>query len=108
MSKKQNVHGEGNYEASRRYYADTKKFIESGKVDAAAREAAPKSPADAAEMRQAEEAALLRAKGSKKRPVREPDAPAAPIDEPDTDSDSDSDAPAEGKAPRPGRGPYRR
>ena len=49
MSKKQNVYGEGNYEASRRYYADTKKFIESGKVDAAAREAAPKSPADAAE-----------------------------------------------------------
>ena len=107
MSKKQNVYGEGNYEASRRYYADTKKFIESGKVDAAAREAAPKSPADAAGMRQAEEAALLRSK-DKKRPVREPDAPAAPIEEPDTDSDSDSDAPAEGKAPRPGRGPYRR
>lgn len=103
MSKKQNVHGEGNYEASRRYYDDTKKFVESGRVDAAAREAAPKTPAEAAEMRQAEEAALLRAKGTKP-PVKEPDAPAPPIDEPETETD----APSEGKAPRPGRGPYRR
>ena len=31
MSKKQNVYGEGNYAASRRYYADTKKFVESGR-----------------------------------------------------------------------------
>ena len=105
MSKKQNVYGEGNYAASRRYYADTKRFVESGRVDAAAREAPPKTPAEAAEMRQAEEAALLRAKGKKRPPpVKEPDAPAAPIDEPETESD----APDEGKAPRPGRGPYRR
>lgn len=105
MSKKQNVYGEGNYAASRRYYADTKKFVESGRVDAAAREASPKTPAEAAEMRQAEEAALLRAKGTKRpSPVKEPDAPAAPIDEPETASV----APDGGKAPRPGRGPYRR
>jgi len=105
MSKKQNVYGEGNYEASRRYYADTKKFVESGRVDDAAREAAPKTPAEAAEMREAEEAALLRAKGKKRPPpVKEPEAPAAPIDEPETESD----VPEEGKAPRPGRGPYRR
>ena len=105
MSKKQNVYGEGNYEASRRYYDDTKKFVESGRVDAAAREAAPKTPAEAAEMHQAEEAALLRAKGKKRGPpVKEPDAPAAPIDEPETETD----APSEAKSPRPGRGPYRR
>ena len=105
MSKKQNVYGEGNYAASRRYYDATKKFVESGRVDAAAREAAPKTPAEAVEMRQAEEAALLRAKGKNRpSPVKEPDAPAAPIDEPETETD----APSEGKAPRPGRGPYRR
>ena len=105
MSKKQNVYGEGNYAASRRYYDATKKFVESGRVDAAAREAPPKTPAEATEMRQAEEAALLRAKGKKRAPpVKEPDAPAAPIDEPETESD----APSEGETPRPGRGPYRR
>jgi hypothetical protein len=105
MSKKQNVYGEGNYEASRRYYADSKKFVDSGRVDAAAREAAPKTPAEAAEMRQAEEAALLRAKGKKPSPpVKEPNAPAPPIDDPETDREP----PREGVAPRPGRGPYRR
>ena len=68
MSKKQNVYGEGNYAASRRYYDATKKFVESGRVDAAAREAPPKTPAEATEMRQAEEAALLRAKGERRAP----------------------------------------
>ena len=44
------------------------------------------------------------AKGKKRAPpVREPDAPAPPIDEPETDRD----APLEGSVPRPGRGPYR-
>ena len=105
MSKKQNVYGEGNYEASRRYYDATKKFVESGRVDAAAREASTKTPAEAVEMLPAKESALLRAKGKNRpSPVKEPDAPAAPIDEPETESD----APSEGKAPRPGRGPYRR
>jgi hypothetical protein len=105
MSKKQNVYGEGNYAASRRYYADTKKFVDSGRVDAAARETAPETPAEAADMRRAEEAALLRAKGKRRAPpVKEPDAPAPQIDEPETGPD----APQEGTAPRPGRGPYRR
>ena len=105
MSKKQNVYGEGNYAASRRYYADVKKFVDSGRVDAAARDAAPKSSADAAEMRQAEEAALLRAKGKKQAPpIKEPDAPPPSIDDPGKERET----PREGTTPRPGRGPDRR
>ena len=37
--KKAPDHGEGNHEADRRYREDTKRFVESGGVDAAAREA---------------------------------------------------------------------
>lgn len=61
---KRNVYGEGNYQATRDYNAATKRFVESGRVDAAARDAAPRSAAEAQEMKQAEQAALLRAKGS--------------------------------------------
>ena len=64
MSSKQNVYGEGNYKATREYNAATKRFVASGRVDDAAREAAPRSPEEAQEMKHAEEAALLRAKGS--------------------------------------------
>ena len=64
MSSKQNVHGEGNYKATREYNAAAKKFADSGRVDAAARDAAPQSPEEAQEMKQAEQAALLRAKHS--------------------------------------------
>lgn len=65
MGTKDNVHGEGNYEATRLYNAATKKFVESGKVDEAARDAAPRSPEEDRQMKQAEQAALLRAKGSR-------------------------------------------
>ncbi|HEY1327656.1 MAG TPA: hypothetical protein VGI14_12005 [Casimicrobiaceae bacterium] len=50
----QNVHGEGNYEATRDYNARTKRFVESGKVDEAAREAQPDSEAEALQMAAAE------------------------------------------------------
>jgi hypothetical protein len=62
IGSKDNVHGEGNYEASRQYNSATKKFVESGRVEQAARDAEPRSAKEAAEMKQAEEAALLRAK----------------------------------------------
>ena len=105
MSSKEKVYGEGNYEASRRYYAGVKKFVDSGRVDGAAREAAPKTPADAVEMKQAEEAALLRAKGKKKQtPIEEPDAPRPSID----DSDRGPEETRGGTPPRPGRGADRR
>lgn len=52
--KGKNVYGEGNYEASRQYNDATKKFVESGKVDEAARKAAPTSAREATEMKEAE------------------------------------------------------
>ncbi len=54
--KKKNVLGEGNYEASKQYNDATRKFIDSGRVDAAARAAHPKTPQEAEEMVAAEEA----------------------------------------------------
>lgn len=50
----QNVHGEGNYQATRDYNDRTKQFIESGRVDQAARDAAPKSEDEARELAAAE------------------------------------------------------
>ena len=64
MASKRNEYGEGNYEATRQYNRATKRFVESGRVERAARDAAPRSPEEAAEMRRAEQAALLRAKGA--------------------------------------------
>lgn len=57
------VHGEGNYEASRRFNRDEKAFVESGKVEDAARKAAPDSAQAAREMEQAERTGKSRAKG---------------------------------------------
>ena len=54
MGTKSNVYGEGNYEATRQYNAATKKFIEAGKVDEAARNAAPRSEEESTQMKQAE------------------------------------------------------
>jgi len=60
---KDNVHGEGNYEASRQYNKATKAFVESGRVEEAARDAAPADEREAADLKAAEEAGLERAKG---------------------------------------------
>ena len=56
------VQGEGNYEAAKEYDDAQRKFVQSGKVDAAARAAKPKSPAEAEEMKRAEEAGRSHAK----------------------------------------------
>jgi len=90
MSTKDNVHGEGNYEASRQYNKATKKFVESGKVDQAARDAAPRDAGEAAEMKQAEQAALLRAKDSP--PVKEPSREPAVKEPPNPDDRRKRDA----------------
>lgn len=63
MAGKRDEYGEGNYEVTRRYNRATKKFVESGRVERAARDAAPRSREEATEMMRAEQAALLRAKG---------------------------------------------
>jgi hypothetical protein len=56
------VQGEGNYEAGRRYDEAQKRFVESGKVEKAAEDAAPKDPAEAEAMRRAEEKGKAHAK----------------------------------------------
>jgi hypothetical protein len=104
MPRKQNVYGEGNYEASRKYDAAAKKFVESGRVEQAARDAAPKTPREAAEMKQAEKAALLRAK-EKKPPVKEPETPHPAVDDPERDAREPREKEV---GARPGRDPDRR
>ena len=59
----QNVHGEGNYAASRDYNERTKRFVESGQVEEAARAAEPGSEAEALQMAAAEAEGKRHAKG---------------------------------------------
>ena len=81
MASKRNEYGEGNYAATRQYNRATKRFVESGRVERAARDAAPRSPEEAAEMKRAEQAALLRAKGASCEPGTSspPTDPPAPV-----------------------------
>jgi len=58
-------YGEGNYAASRDYNQRTKDFVESGRVDEAAKKAAPKNEREAKEMSDAEREG--------RRPMREDD-----------------------------------
>lgn len=46
--------GEGNYDATRRYNKALKEFVDSGQVDEAAEQAAPKNEQEAEQMRRAE------------------------------------------------------
>jgi hypothetical protein len=87
------VHGEGNYEATRQYNESTKRFVDAGKVDKAARDAAPHSPEEAQQMKQAEQAALLRAKESPPAVKEPPEEKDPAIDEPVRDTAK----PAQGK-----------
>lgn len=56
------VQGEGDYEAARRYDEDAETFAKSGKVEKAARDAAPKSDAEAEALKKAEEEGKSHAK----------------------------------------------
>jgi hypothetical protein len=56
------VQGEGNYEAGRRNDEAQKRFVDSGKVEKAADDAAPKSEAEAEELRRAEDKGKSHAK----------------------------------------------
>lgn len=60
---RQNVYGEGNYAASRQYNEATKEYAESGRAEADARAAAPRSEAEAREMADAEAEGKRHAKG---------------------------------------------
>ena len=79
----QNVYGEGNYAASKQYNDATRDFANSGRVDEAARNAAPQSDADALQMQAAEAEGKRHAKGedpalNRKRSNVGPDATRAP------------------------------
>ena len=79
----QNVYGEGNYAASRQYNDATRDFAQSGRVDEAARNAAPRSDAEAKDMQAAEAEGKRHAKGedpalSRTRSGLTPDAARAP------------------------------
>ncbi len=79
----QNVYGEGNYAASRQYNDATRDFAQSGRVDEAARNAAPQSDAEAKDMQAAEAEGKRHAKGEdpaleRKRSGLAPDASRAP------------------------------
>ena len=65
------VHGEGNYEATRAYNAATRRFVTSGRVDEAARSAAPRDDREARSMEQAEQAGAERSKGEDPAVTRE-------------------------------------
>jgi len=79
---KDKVHGEGNYKASRDYNEATKQFVESGRVEEAARRAKPANPDEAREIKQAEQRGKGRAKGE------DPALYSGPDEQPSTDEDS--------------------
>lgn len=57
------VQGEGDYASARKYNKDAHDFVESGKVEQAARDSAPRNAQEEAEMRKAEAAGREHAKG---------------------------------------------
>ena len=59
---KSGTHGEGDYDATRRYRKRTENFIEKHDVAKVAREAAPRSLSEARELQAAEAAGRARAK----------------------------------------------
>jgi len=77
---KSGPHGEGNYEATRQYNEGLKEHVLHHDIEKEARDAAPKTPAEATEMRDAEAAGKARSRGddasqSEKRdesPTRKP------------------------------------
>ena len=83
QASQQNVHGEGNYAASQQYNQATKDYAQSGRVEPAARAAAPKSDAEARQMDAAEAEGKRHAKGedpalTRRSPPQSPESPQMP------------------------------
>ena len=74
MKKQDKIHGEGNYKAAKEFDDAEKAFVQSGKVEEAARNAAPKSKAEEEELNRAEQAARARSKGEDPALRRRPSA----------------------------------
>ena len=78
------VQGEGDYESAKKYNKDTREFVESGKVDQAAKDSAPRNAQEEAEMRKAEDAGREHAKGGQPggKPEKEVAGQGAPNEQP--------------------------
>ena len=63
MAKSKDLQGEGNYDAAREFDQAEEKFVRSGKVERAARDAEPKNEKEKQEIERAEERAREHAKG---------------------------------------------
>ena len=106
MGKANDEYGEGNYKASRQYNDATKKFVESGRVDEAAKDARPEDEVEALEMANAEAEGRRRAREEdpalkrRKTPQQdtEQDSKDAPQGRPITDRSAD-----ETRTPEPGK-----
>ena len=61
------VQGEGDYESAMKFDDDEAAFVKSGRVDQAARDAEPKSQAEADEMNKAEEVGKSRSRAKTRR-----------------------------------------
>ncbi len=62
MTKSKEIQGEGNYDAAKEFDQAEEKFVKSGKVEQAARDAEPKNIQERKEIERAEEEAKKRAK----------------------------------------------
>jgi hypothetical protein len=63
MSKSKDLQGEGNYDAAKKFDDAEKKFVDSGKVEQAARDAEPKDAKEKEALERAEDEAKRHAKG---------------------------------------------
>jgi hypothetical protein len=72
---KDDVHGEGNYKASREFDEAERKFVQSDKLDEGIRNAAPKSDAEERELESAEEKARARAREEDPALLKKPRKP---------------------------------
>ncbi|MHB0918795.1 MAG: hypothetical protein ACYC39_15555 [Thiobacillus sp.] len=75
---KTNVQGEGDYASAKKYNAQARAFAESGKVDQAARDAAPRNAEEQDAMRQAEAEGRAHAKGGASAGQDDKGAPGRP------------------------------
>jgi hypothetical protein len=81
MRRKDKVEGEGSYSGTKDYNERTRQFIDSGKVEDAARKARPKSESEKHEMQKAERIGKAHAKGEDpalRDPKKIPDDPNFP------------------------------
>jgi hypothetical protein len=81
MERKDKVEGEGSYTGSKDYNERTRKFVDSGKVGEAARDAEPKSEQERQAMQKAERLGKQHVKGEDpalKDPKKIPDDPNFP------------------------------